>query len=61
MCSCHSILECYIMFSGIKLSMGSFVLYLSKSVLLTLLSPHLCLGKINNFPYLRSQFYLIAL
>ena len=25
MCSCHSILECCIMFSGVKLSMGSFV------------------------------------
>ena len=29
MCSCHSILECCIMFSGVKLSMGSFVLLLS--------------------------------
>ena len=28
MCSCHSILECCIMFSGVKLSMGSFVLLL---------------------------------
>ena len=27
-CSCHSILECCIMFSGIKLSMGSFVLFI---------------------------------
>ena len=27
MCSCHSILECCIMFSGVKLSMGSFVLF----------------------------------
>ena len=26
MCSCHYILECCIMFSGVKLSMGSFVL-----------------------------------
>ena len=26
MCSCHSILECCIMFSGVKLSMESFVL-----------------------------------
>ena len=25
-CSCHSIPECYVMFSGVKLSMGSFVL-----------------------------------
>ena len=25
MCSCHSILECCIKFSGVKLSMGSFV------------------------------------
>ena len=27
MCSCHSILECCVMFSGVKLSMGSFVLF----------------------------------
>ena len=26
MCSCHSIPECCVMFSGVKLSMGSFVL-----------------------------------
>ena len=25
-CSCHSVLECCVMFSGVKLSMGSFVL-----------------------------------
>ena len=28
MCSCHSIPECCVMFSGVKLSMGSFVLLL---------------------------------
>ena len=27
-CSCHSILECCIMFPGVKLSMGSFALFL---------------------------------
>ena len=27
MCSCHSILECCVMFSGVKLSMGPFVLF----------------------------------
>ena len=32
MCSCHSILECCIMFSGVKLSMGSFVLFMHKEV-----------------------------
>ena len=26
MCSCHSIPECCVMFSGVKLSLGSFVL-----------------------------------
>ena len=30
MCSCHSVLECCVMFSGVKLSMGSFVLLLSR-------------------------------
>ena len=28
MCSCHSIPECCVMFSGVKMSMGSFVLFL---------------------------------
>ena len=32
MCSCHSISECCIMFSGVKLSMGSFVLFFSHGV-----------------------------
>ena len=27
MCSCHSILECCVMLSGVKLSMGSFLLF----------------------------------
>ena len=34
MCSCHSVLECCIMFSGVKLSMGSFVLLLLFGVIL---------------------------
>ena len=29
MCSCHSILECCVMFSGVKLSIRSFVLFIS--------------------------------
>ena len=29
MCSCHSILECCVMFSGVKLSIRSFVLFLN--------------------------------
>ena len=31
-CGCHSILKCCIMFSGVKLSMGSFVLFLATSI-----------------------------
>ena len=31
MCSCHSILECCVTFSGVKLSIRLFVLFLSKS------------------------------
>ena len=27
MCSCHSVLECYVAFSGVKLSIRSFVLF----------------------------------
>ena len=30
MCSCHSILECCVMFSGVKLSIRSFVLLLGR-------------------------------
>ena len=29
MCSCHSTPECCVMFSGVKLSMGSFILFLA--------------------------------
>ena len=28
MCGCHSIPECCVVFSGVKLSMGSFILFL---------------------------------
>ena len=28
MCSCHSILECCVILSGVKLRMGSFVLFI---------------------------------
>ena len=34
MCDCHSILECCVMFSGVKLSMGSFVLLLLRAQLI---------------------------
>ena len=32
MCSCHSILECCVMFSGVKLSIRSFVLFHGKVI-----------------------------
>ena len=32
MCSCHSILECCVMFSGVKLSIRSFVLFLYRYI-----------------------------
>ena len=32
MCSCHSIPECCVMFSGVKLSMGSFILFLRSNI-----------------------------
>ena len=32
MCSCHSILECCVTFSGVKLSIRSFVLFLKFAV-----------------------------
>ena len=36
MCSCYSMLECCVMFSGVKLSIRSFVLFLICDVLLKL-------------------------
>ena len=36
MCSCHSIPECCVMFSGVKLSMGSFVLFIIIAELINL-------------------------
>ena len=44
-CSCHSIPECCVMFSGVKLSMGSFVLFL-----------FLCYRKGNSQDYPKSLF-----
>ena len=32
MCSCHSILECCVTFSGVKLSIRSFVLFLYNTI-----------------------------
>ena len=34
MCNCHSVLECCVMFSGVKLSIRSFVLFLGKDEIL---------------------------
>ena len=34
MCSCHSILECCVMFSGVKLNIRSFVLFLLTNTIL---------------------------
>ena len=33
MCSCHSILECCVTFSGVKLSIRSFVLFHEKPLI----------------------------
>ena len=33
MCSCHSILECCVTFSGVKLSIRSFVLFMDTIVI----------------------------
>ena len=39
MCSCHSILECCVTFSGVKLSIRSFVLFINKAEKVTYLFP----------------------
>ena len=49
MCSCHSVLECCVMFSGVKLSMESFVLLL-----------HLKPGIESACLYLRINFFHIS-
>ena len=53
MCSCHSILECCVMFSRVKLSMGSFVLfseiYVSTSVTEILLSSSFTFSRFNRY------------
>ena len=46
MCSCHSILECCVTFSGVKLSIRSFVLFSSFQV--TEDSIFQCLAKIDK-------------
>ena len=52
MCSCHSILECYVTFSGVKLSIRSFVLFLTMKELTALQDKDkekgLGLGKYNS-------------
>ena len=40
MCSCHSILECCVTFSGVKLSIRSFVLFLLKFIILMIRLSH---------------------
>ena len=44
MCSCHSIPECCVMFSGVKSSMGSFVLLLLLLFQITHLSKTVFVG-----------------
>ena len=52
MCSCHSILECCVMFSGVKLSMGSFVLfgYYATTYVNVFLAPEISLRFSGHFP-----------
>ena len=40
MCSCHTILECCVMFSGVKLSMGSSVLFKCPGLFVLALASH---------------------
>ena len=48
-CSCHSILECCVTFSGVKLNIRSFVLLLSLFLLPDVLRLP---NKLNNTPYI---------
>ena len=48
MCSCHSIPECRVMFSGVKLSIGSFIL-LPKSSTVCLLLYFVVLADFETF------------
>ena len=44
MCSCHSVLECCVTFSGVKLSMRSFFLF----VLLGLVTVKIYVAKLHS-------------
>ena len=53
MCSCHSILECCVTFSGVKLSIRSFVLFIWKDnrelvILYSEVSCDLCIKSIES-------------
>ena len=52
-CSCHSVLECCVTFSGVKLSIRSFVLFLKQSFAQTCLK-ETDNGKLQQFNYSRS-------
>ena len=65
MCSCHSIPECCVMFSGVKLSMGSFVLFLSQASIFISISRANCtlrntcgIKKMRNIWTLRNNLIL---
>ena len=50
MCSCHSIPECCVMFSGVKLSMGLFVLLHITIFKITVSCQLLCFGYFLQYP-----------
>ena len=56
MCSCHSIPECCVMFSGVKLSMGSFVVFCPfkgmRSPVTTVIDKLQCFIKVISFTIL---------
>ena len=52
MCNCHSILECCVMFSGVKLTIRSFSLFLELFGVITL-----NIGKVANNFYLLQRIF----
>ena len=62
MYSCHSILECGVLFSGVKLSIRSFVLFrlvvlgakIVNSMNITFQSKHFCKAEFTKFKYTKN-------
>ena len=58
MCNCHAILECCVMFSGVKLSIGLFNLFMG--VHMPIKGGIVPRKKLDSFPNVRIVIYLFT-